>query len=213
MPKCYIKPINVNPDSDSGSNSSSVKDDLYVKRNIKFFNHKSHLNCLLGILKKKTGISMRVLDWFVTNYCKENNTIYSLELRHEKRPFNVYLDYRAQLKGYHKGAFDPFCRGERIFFYYKPDKYIITTVGQLNFCRWVIVNKIIDYITSHFDEIRTHMKDKNSSSEYVLETKKGEKVKVGSLKGLKKRRQRHELSVSATQTINKHDVKVILDFD
>jgi hypothetical protein len=211
MPKCYIKSVNATASQENtdasenttNSTNSSSKDELYVKRNVKFFNHKSHLKCLLGILKKKTGISMRVLDWFVTNYCKENNTIYPID-KQDKKPFNVYLDYRAQLKGYHKGAFDPFCRGDRILFYYKEDKYIITTIGQLNFCRWVIVNKIIDYINNHFDDIRAHMKDKNSSSENIGL----KKIKLGK----SKRKPRHELSMSATQTINKHEMKVILDF-
>ena len=47
--------------------------------------------------------------------------------------------------------FDPFCRRDRIQFNYGKDKYIITTVGQLNFFRWAIENKVLDYIKQQCD--------------------------------------------------------------
>ena len=68
----------------------------------------------------------------------------------------VYLNYKSQLKAYSKKQFDPFCRRERILFYV--GKYngvdndpLRTTVGQLNFFRWAIQNKILDYIYDNYN--------------------------------------------------------------
>ncbi|MFM7979984.1 MAG: hypothetical protein ACKPKO_11780, partial [Candidatus Fonsibacter sp.] len=56
----------------------------------------------------------RVLDWFVTNYSKKNNIIYELsEDSSSERYFNVFLQYKCQLKAYKKKMFDPFCRKTR----------------------------------------------------------------------------------------------------
>ena len=79
--------------------------------------------------------------------------------------FVVYLNYKLQLKAYSKKLFDPFCRRERIYFNYNNDnendnnekKYLITTVGQLNFFKWMIENNIIDYIIKNYENIESDM--------------------------------------------------------
>jgi hypothetical protein len=71
--------------------------------------------------------------------------------------FNVYLSYRSQLKAYSKQQFDPFRRRDRINFYYEKTKFIETTIGQLNFFRWVIQNNIIEYIIANMDVIEKDM--------------------------------------------------------
>ena len=52
--------------------------------------------------------------------------------------FDVFIDYKSQLKAYNKRFFDPFCRTNAYFknkiaFQYEKDKKLITTIGQLNF--------------------------------------------------------------------------------
>ena len=49
------------------------------------------------------------------------------------KQFNVFLSYRSQLNAYSKKQFDPFCRRNRIDFYFNETQFITTTVGQLNF--------------------------------------------------------------------------------
>jgi len=66
----------------------------------------------------------------------------------------------TQLKSYQKKIFDPFCRRNRIAFQYDPNdssKTICTTVGQLNFFKWAIENKVIDYLRKHIDAVEKHM--------------------------------------------------------
>jgi hypothetical protein len=161
----------------------------------KFFDEPSNLDNWLPIVQGKSEISLRVIDWFVTNYSKKNNTI----IKFEKRDVNVYLNYKAQLKSYSKKLFDPFCRRERIIFLYDNDEEQITTVGQLNFFRWAIENKVVEYIKSNLKDIEDDMN--NSIRNLYKKNNNGE------------RRKRHELSISATKMVNKHSVKIIVDFN
>jgi hypothetical protein len=161
----------------------------------KFFDEPLNLENWLPIVQGKSEISLRVIDWFVTNYSKKNNTI----IKFEKRDVNVYLNYKAQLKSYSKKLFDPFCRRERIIFLYDNDEEQITTVGQLNFFRWAIENKIIEYIKSNLKDIEEDMN--NSIRNLYKKNNNGE------------RRKRHELSISATKMVNKHSVKIVVDFN
>ena len=116
--------------------------------------------------------------------------------------FIVYLNYKLQLKAYSKKQFDPFCRRERISFYYTKNNMnecIYTTVGQLNFFRWTIKYKILDYIMNNLKNIEKDMntiqKDVYNKDNYDGQRKK-----------------RTELSKSATKSLNKHKIKITLDF-
>tara|TARA_Y100000310_G_scaffold97447_2_gene95090 strand:- start:171 stop:806 length:636 start_codon:yes stop_codon:yes gene_type:complete len=122
------------------------------------------MSSLLKILQGDSKISLRIIDWFVTNYSKKNNITYPIVIKRPngsriRKQFMVFLDYKSQLKAFSKKEFDPFCRRNRITFEYTrdPDDYIVTTVGQLNFFRWAIHNKIINYIESHLEEIEDDM--------------------------------------------------------
>ena len=108
---------------------------------------------IIPVINGDTDISLRLLDWFITNYSKTNNTVYLLK----KDRFVVYTDYKAQLKSFQKKNFDPFQRGNRIYFNYEDEKYIETTVGQLNFFRWAIQNNIIDYVKMMKKDIENDM--------------------------------------------------------
>ena len=69
--------------------------------------------------------------------------------------FLVYLSYKGQLKAYSKQYFDPNCRRERIMFKIQNQEQFMTTIGKLNFFRWALESKILDYIEAHEEEIRT----------------------------------------------------------
>ena len=137
----------------------------------KYFSNRTTFNKLITILKGES-ISLRLIDWFVTNFCKKNNILYNVndfKEDHEKadktteqlQSFDnfiiVHNNYKGQLKAYSKRNFDPFCRRNRIRFYYEDNKYFITTVGQLNFFKWALENYIINYINDHLKEIDTDM--------------------------------------------------------
>lgn len=166
------------------------KNDLLMDKINLFFKDEKNKNILIDILNNKFNISLRIIDWFVTNYCKKYN-IFWVE---DNSRFVVYLNYKLQLKAYSKKFFDPFCRRDRIYFYYKDDTYLETTVGQLNFFKWIIEHNIINYIKNNYADIEFDMQDS---------------IKLDSQKNLKRR----ELSKCATKTINVNDSKTILNFE
>lgn len=120
---------------------------------------------LHDVVNGTSPISLRLLDGFVTHYARTHNVIYWIDdargVIHETvtpataarlRKFHLYFEYRAQLKSYTKMYFDPFRRHDRITFVIGSDS-IETTVGQLNFFRWVFQNRILDYIQAHMSDI------------------------------------------------------------
>jgi len=147
----------------------SSKQALLIIPITKFFSNRNMLNKIITILKGES-ISLRLIDWFVTNYCKKFNILYNLndfkgdqtnKTTEELQSFDNYIiihnNYKGQLKAYSKRNFDPFCRRNRIRFYYEDNKYFITTVGQLNFFKWALENHIVDYINKHLKAIDTDM--------------------------------------------------------
>ena len=90
-------------------------------------------------------------------------------------------------------------------FYNNDQDELVTTVGQLNFFRWAIENKVLDYIEERLTEIE---EDMNQSVRNIYSKKKGNKFS-----NISKRKKRKELSKSATKSVNKHDVKVVVQFD
>lgn len=201
----------------------------------------NEIDRILPILSGQSKLSIRVIDWFVTNYSKKNNIVYPLNEKNNKVTnwFNVYLDYKSQLKGYKKKLFDPFCRKRRIPFYYTNEKCLITTPGQLNFFKWALSNKVLDYVEEHFDEINKDMnrtiKAKSTTNSNNIEnhdlsdavsSSSSDKKKYflsENLSSDKKRselsdnassdKKRHELSENALKTINCYKMKIILDMN
>jgi hypothetical protein len=101
----------------------------------------------MNILDKTSGISLRNLEWFITNYAKKNNTSYTTT---DGKLFTVHCAYKSSLDGYSKKLFDPFCRSAK-FPYTIPgtSHEIHTTLAQLNFIKWCIKNNIIEYIANN----------------------------------------------------------------
>lgn len=196
------------------SYSQSGRGSLLMQSLDFFFKDEKNLKKILPIIEGNSNISLRVIDWFVTNYSKKNNTSYIIDFKNDKilkeednfnvkecKQFIVYIDYKLQLKGYSKKQFDPFCRRQRInYFYDDKKKYFTTTVGQLNFFRWVINNKILDYVNDNYAYI-----DFDMNTCY--------KQQYNLTKTSNKRRKRKELSISATKSLSKTNVKVVVSFD
>jgi len=182
-------------------NIISSKKDLLMQSLIQFFSNREYLDKVVPIITGKSNISLRILDWFVTNYSKKNNINYQITINNKVKNFIVYLDYKSQLKAYSKKQFDPFCRRERISFIDHDNNDLITTVGQLNFFRWSIENNILDHIEENYSIIENDM---NNSLRNLYKKKDGDD---------NNRRKRTELSISATKTVNKHNVSIIVQFD
>ena len=157
---------------------------------------------MLSIINGDSRVSLRIVDWFATNYAKKNYTVYDITEEDSVRRFKVYNDYKLKLKAYSKKRFDPFCRWDRINIPYKSGNAIQTALGQLNFFKWAIENKILNYIESNYDQIEHDMNSRNSTS------KKKEKT----ISDKKTRKKREELSLLASKSIKREDVEITINF-
>ena len=188
-------------------NTCTTQNDLLLKNLEKFYENKDYLKKMISIINGESIISLRIVDWFVTNYAKKNFVVYDIKDENgEKVRFKVYNDYKLKLKAYSKRRFDPFCRWERISFPYDENKYVETTIGQLNFFKWSIENNIIDYIENNYSAIDEDQSARNSSS-------KKKHGSVDSSDTTKTRKKREELSISATKCIKKENVKIMVKFN
>ena len=185
------------------TNGLPTQNSLLLNNLMKFYSENNNMEKILPIINGQSKLSLRLIDWFATNYSKKYYTVYNIKKKNgEERRFKVYIDYKLKLKAYSKRRFDPFCRWERINIPYNENTEIQTTIGQLNFFRWTLENKILDYIEKNFETINNDQQKRNSTSK----KKKKEKDNV------KTRKKREELSVSASKSIKKETVEIIVDF-
>lgn len=210
--------------------TNSTQNNLLLKNLMKFYqtdidgvyNPENNFDKMLKIITGDSKISLRIIDWFTTNYAKKNFTIYMLN----GQRFKVYDDYKLKLKAYSKKRFDPFCRYQKISIPYREGKFIETTIGQLNFFKWSIENKIVDYIEDHYDVIEKDMNSRNSASKRkeMMNQAIAEQNALPNASTLpntnintniacKTRKKREELSVSATKSIKKEKVEIVVKFN
>ena len=176
----------------------TTQNSLLLDNLLKFYKENSRLDTMLGIINGDSKISLRIVDWFATNYAKQRFTVYSLS---NGSRFKVYNDYKLKLRAYSKKRFDPFCRWERIIIPYKDNNSIQTTIGQLNFFKWALENEVIKFIENHYSDIEKDMNNRNSTS------------KRRSINITKTRKKREELSISATKSVKQETVEVVLKFN
>lgn len=179
----------------------STQNDLLMETLLKFYTT-DKLDKMLNIINGNTKISLRIIDWFATNYAKKNFTVYD----YNGKRFKVYIDYKLKLKAYSKKRFDPFCRWDRITIPYG-ENHIQTTIGQLNFFKWAIENNVINYIEENYEDIENDMNNRNSTS------KKKQLLANGIIDNKKTRKKREELSVSASKSIKKEEVEIVVSFN
>lgn len=201
-------------------NSANTQNELLMQNLTHFYKESSNLNKMMKIINGESKISLRIVDWFVTNYAKKYYTVYDIHVplihprtradgtieNTEIQRFKVYNDYKLKLKSYSKKRFDPFCRWERINIPYDNNTDMETTIGQLNFFKWAIENNIIDYIEEHREEIERDMNERNSTS--IRKRNVAEDTSA-----TKTRKKREELSISACKCIKKETVKIVVKFN
>tara|TARA_B100000902_G_scaffold281939_1_gene267908 strand:- start:12756 stop:13256 length:501 start_codon:yes stop_codon:yes gene_type:complete len=133
-----------------------TKNSLLLNSLLEYFDSKINMDSLVEILHDHSLVSLRMIDWFVTKYSKKNGISYDVD----GKQFSVYINYKSQLKAYSKKQMDPFCRRDRIKLV-KHDTEILTTIGQMNFFRWAIENRILKYIYDNYTELEKEMKQDN----------------------------------------------------
>jgi hypothetical protein len=204
------------------------KQELIVSSLQKFYATRNDIKEILPFLQGTSELSLRLVDWFVTNYAKKHNTGYILE----GQEFLVYMNYKSQLKAYSKKLFDPFCRRERILFQVPGEEPFITTVGKLNFFRWAIEKGVLTYLTLNTATIETEMNkamkeqnkarsstassqtSTNSSASAVSLLSQSSKTSVSSTSSTRSTRRRNpDKELAAAKLMQKHDVEIELRFD
>jgi hypothetical protein len=176
------------------------KQELIISSLQRFYTSRDDLPEVIALLKGTSEISLRLVDWFVTNYAKVHSTSYTVH----GQEFVVYMNYKNQLKAYSKKLFDPFCRRERISFQVPGHDAFLTTVGKLNFFRWAIEKDILTYIKGHQTEIEREMNA--TMRELAKNTKTGTKES-----GTRKRSTTHDIAPGTN--IQKHDCEIEMRFD
>jgi hypothetical protein len=195
------------PDSQTRKRKIHCKQELIVMSLQTFYAGRKDIQEIMELLQGTSIISLRLIDWFVTNYAKRHTIGYVLA----GQEFMVYMSYKSQLKAYSKKLFDPFCRRERIMFSLPGIDPFVTTVGKLNFFRWAIEKDVIEYLKKHREvvekEMNTHMKQL-SRSRSTRNTTNSSTEDVSAPK-----RVRTAFQTSPPQTLCRRDVEINVGFD
>lgn len=202
-------------------NRVQCKQDQVVAWLQEFYMVPGNLDKLLPILQGTSAISLRLVDYFVTNYSKKMNTSYMLHGKH----FLVYFNYKRELNAYSKRLFDPFCRRERIMFQAQGVEQFVTTVGQLNFFRWFIEKDILSYIQENRESIekdmvstlkqhysRSNTSNSNSTQSAPTSESLSSQNSTSTPETKQPRKKRCELTQSAMKKATVHDCAVLVSF-
>ena len=206
----------------------TTQNNLLLTNLLKFYEQGNNLDTMLKIINGHSKISLRIIDWFATNYAKKFYTVYAIQ--NTPRRFKVYVDYKLKLKAYSKKRFDPFCRWDRITIPYKNGTFIQTTIGQLNFFKWAIENDVVYYIEENYQAIENDMNSRNSTSKHsrsslsststasedcdICDIQPETTTEPNSKADKNKtRKKREELSISATKSIKKEKVEIVVSFE
>ena len=203
----------------------TTQNDLLMSNLMKFYAEDNNLEKMLRIINGESPISLRIIDWFATNYAKKFFTVYDAG---PNRRFKVYVDYKLKLKAYSKRRFDPFCRWDRITIPYVNGTFIQTTIGQLNFFKWALENGVVAYIEKNYGTIEDDMNARNSTSRRnnVIADADADAADADAVNVVdavdnsacnkttnKTRKKREELSISATKSIKKETVDIVVSFN
>lgn len=182
----------------------STQEDLILRKLLSFYKDEAKMDRILPIINGKSRVSLRLVDWFTTNYSKKYFTSYLIETASGTELFKVYNSYKLILDSYTKKRMDPFCRWERISIQHK-DAPIETTIGQLNFFKWMLENGVLDYIEAHLSDIARDMDERNN-------TTRRNRATDGALIATKTRKRREELSISASKSVKREDIEITVSF-
>lgn len=226
----------------------TTQNTLILGNLLEYYKKDNNLERILPIINGESKISLRLIDWFVTNYCKKNTILTNIinKKTNNNEIINIYQSYKSNLKAFSKQYFDPFRRNKKIFFVFninsnnfsiiknidilnnteinnteinnniKKENIIETTIGQLNFFKWIIENNIYEYICIHKKIIENDMiliqkeniKKKNDKNNLIY---KNIKNSDGSIK-IVTRKKRVELSKSKLNNISLIQEKRIVYF-
>lgn len=188
------------------------KEFMHYKMIVKFYKKcpQQDIDRMVGIIDSSFGISLRVLDWFVTRYSKKH---IDFDSNNTDDAFDVHISYKAQLKSYKKRYFDPFRRRKKFYFHYNQNdesKKLYTTLGQLNFFKWAISNKIVDFVENNINAITRAMNQSNKDDKKNKERKKPKNIIA---KTVKQKSTAKPIQINAEKYIDDDEIQIIVSFD
>lgn len=212
--------VQVDPDPQTRKRKIHCKQELIISSLQKFYADRTDSTEIMELLQGTSAMSLRLIDWFVTNYAKQYNTSYILN----GQEFLVYMNYKSQLKAYSKKLFDPFCRRERILFQLPGKEQIMTTVGKLNFFRWAIEKGVLDYIKTNMAKIEKEMNASQRELQKIRRDAANSTASSGattataataSTKSSTRRRARAAADAAqiTSKVMQKHEFEVSISFD
>jgi len=187
--------------------SPSIKNNLLMIALNNFYSKNENLDRFIEIISNNSvKMSLRIIDWFVTNYSKKNYIIYYIPKKRLscKKTLNPKNTTPVNIPGKINKlkTLDTCPKTEQFIVYlrYKsqlkayskkkfdpfcrndritgwgPNKDIVTTIGQLNFFRWAIENNVIEHISENLKEIEDDM-NKNIRKHYTSKKSKKSSLK------------------------------------
>lgn len=127
---------------------------------------------LVPFCTQTSRVSLRVLDWLVTNYSKKHHIVLR---KQSTAPFNIHDEYEMARDQRRRSMLDPFRRQTKRLkevFLRVGDDILHTTVGQLNFLYWAEVSGVIAFALEHSVAIE---QDMNESMQHAKRTKEAAK--------------------------------------
>lgn len=120
---------------------------IALERLTNFFNVRSNYDRLIDL---QTGhpMPLRLVEWYVVHYSRQ-------------RQKQVHAMYKNKLKGMTKENFDPYRRRSKscqVINFVCDHGSVQTTFAQVNFFRWVIENKIIEFIENDYTTVYSEFK-------------------------------------------------------
>ncbi len=116
---------------------------------------------LIPIISGAHRVSIRIMDWYVTNFTLAHGTSWKWEdpRSKESRVFSVHLEYGTTLNSNGRLLFDPFRRGPRVLFKGANDMTHESTLGQLFFWQWATRYGVLDAIMmpGKVEQVQAHM--------------------------------------------------------
>ena len=208
-PLADLPVVTMDPDPQTRKRKIFCKQELIVNSLQRFYSMRDDKEEILKLLEGTSEISLRLIDWFVTNYAKQHNISYVLN----NQEFLVYTNYKSQLKAYSKKLFDPFCRRERIMFQISGQPMFQTTVGKLNFFRWALEKGVLDYIKMNMAKIESAM---NASSKELQKIRKAVSTSTTGTTESTKSSTRKRIATTVppnSKLMQKHEYSVEVTFD
>ena len=182
----------------SSLSSVESRDEVLLRSLRKYYADAGALRALTEVLRSTAKVSLRTLDWLVTNYAKKHNTVY----HYNGKPVNVFLEYKGCLKAFSKRCFDPFQRRGRIEITDADGRPMQSTTGQLNFFRFAISMGVVRYAQQHATAIEADMLQAIRHRAAGKSPNQPETQKP----------KRKELSRAAVKTATATDIKVTVRF-